>query len=288
MGVRLGAGFGARGARQEVSPERGTVEARLQKVIADAGVASRRKAEDLIRQGRVTVNGRIVHELGTKVDPGRDHVKVDGRHLGPQPPQVFVMLNKPKGYVSAMNDPVGRPTLKELLRGVRLRVFPVGRLDYDSEGLVLLTNHGEVAEILLHPRYEVSKTYRVKVKGVLNDDEIRVLEEGVQLEDGRAGPAIVKKVAKAAQNSWLEVTIHEGRKHQVRRMLEAVGHPVIKLTRVRLGPLALGDLPVGQYRYLTDREANALRALVKKANRTDGRWTGPSAASLEPRATNPS
>lgn len=236
---------------------------RLQKVIADSGLASRRKAEELIVQGRVTVNGRVVSELGTKVDPEKDHVKVDGRRLKPAPPQTFVMLNKPKNVVSTMSDPGGRSTIADLLPGVRVRVFPVGRLDFDSEGLVLLTNDGELAQRLLHPRYHVPKTYLVKVKGMLNDEELRALEKGVVLEDGRTSPAVVKKVSKATENSWLEITIYEGRKHQVKRMLDAVGHPVLKLKRTRLGPLALGDLPVGQYRYLTDREANALRALVR-------------------------
>lgn len=237
---------------------------RLQKMIADSGLTSRRKAEDLIRAGRVTVHGRVVRELGTKVDPARDHVKVDGRHLKPQPPAVFIMLNKPKGVVSSLGDPAGRPTLRDLLGGVRLRVFPVGRLDFDSEGLVLLTNLGELGEALLHPRYHVPKTYLVKVKGVLTEEEIDSLRGGVDLGDSRSAPAKVKKVAKAPQNSWLEVTIHEGKKHQVKRMLEAVGHPVLKLTRIRFGPLALGDLPVGQYRYLTDREANSLRKLLAR------------------------
>ena len=236
---------------------------RLQKVIADTGLASRRKAEMLIAEGRVTVNGQVVRELGTRVDPGRDHVKVDGRHLKPVPPETFVMLNKPEGYVSSMSDPEGRPTIADLLGGVGPRVFPVGRLDFDCEGLMLLTNHGELAQALLHPRYHVSKTYLLKVKGVLSEEEIASLERGVMLDDGPTGRAIVKKVGKAEKNSWIELTIFEGRKHQVKRMLEAVRHPVIKLTRVRFGPLALGVLRVGRYRFLTDREANALRDLVR-------------------------
>jgi 23S rRNA pseudouridine2605 synthase len=236
---------------------------RLQKAIADSGLASRRKAEQLIAEGRVTVNGRIVREMGTHVDPTRDHVKVDGRHLKPVPPETFVLLNKPEGYVSSMSDPEGRPTVADLLGGVGPRVFPVGRLDFDGEGLMLLTNHGGLAQALLHPRYHVPKTYRIKVKGVLGEQEIKTLERGVVLDDGRTSPAGVKKVGKAEKNSWLELTIFEGRKHQVKRMLEAVGHPVLKLIRVRFGPLALGSVPSGRYRFLTDREANALRALVR-------------------------
>jgi len=240
------------------------MQVRLQKVIASAGLASRRKAEVMIAQGRVTVNGRVVRELGTRVDPARDHIKVNGHHLEPGQPQVFLMLNKPKGFVSSLSDPEGRPTVKDLLPGVSVRVFPVGRLDYDSEGLMLLTNHGDLAQALMHPRYHVPKTYMIKVKGVLTDEEIRPLERGVELEEGVTSPARVTKVRKAEQNSWLEITIHEGRKHQVKRMLEAVGHPVLKLIRVRFGPLSLGDLPIGQYRFLTDRESNALRAIIRK------------------------
>jgi 23S rRNA pseudouridine2605 synthase len=255
-----------RGSGSSLAPRTPGLEpagVRLQKVIADAGVASRRKAEDLITAGRVIVNGRVVRELGTRVDPERDHVKVDGHHLKAAPPQAFIMLNKPKGVLSTLNDPEGRPTIKDLLQGVSLRVFPVGRLDYDTEGLMLLTNDGEIAQTLLHPRYHVSKTYLAKVKGVLTDEKIAELERGVRLEDGRTAPAIVKKAGKAEANSWIELTIYEGRKHQVKRMLEKVGHPVLKLERIRFGPLALGDLRVGRYRFLTDREANAIRETVR-------------------------
>jgi 23S rRNA pseudouridine2605 synthase len=240
------------------------MEVRLQKVIADSGLASRRKAEELIAQGRVTVNGQVVCELGTRVDPEKDHVKVDGRHLKPPPPQTFVMLNKPKNIVCTMSDPGGRGSIADLLPGVRVRVFPVGRLDFDSEGLMLLTNDGEIAQLLLHPRHHVPKTYLIKVKGMLAPEHIEALENGVTLDDGRTGPAIVKKVGKATENSWLEITIFEGRKHQVKRMLDAVHHPVLKLKRVKFGPLSLGDLPTGHYRYLTDREANAVRELARE------------------------
>ena len=218
----------------------------------------------MIADGRVTVNGKVVRELGVRVDLDRDHVKVDGRHLKSQEPYAYVILNKPPGYVSSLSDPEARPTISDLLLGVHLRVFPVGRLDFDSEGLMLLTNHGELAQALLHPRYHVSKVYLIKVKGVLTDEEIRQLERGVKLEDGMTSPAVVRKVRKAMENSWIDITIYEGRKHQVKRMLEAVGHPVIKLKRIKFGPLVLGDLPPGHYRYLTDHEANALRGLLKK------------------------
>ena len=240
------------------------MEVRLQKLIAGTGLASRRKAEALIAAGRVMVNGKTVTEFGTKVDPTRDHVKVDGKHLGASQPFVYLMLNKPKNVVSTLDDPGGRTTVKDYLRGVSVRVFPVGRLDFDSEGLLLLTNHGDLAQAMLHPRYHVPKTYLIKVKGVLTDDSIRSLEQGVSLEDGMTGPAQVRKVRKVEANSWLEITIREGRKHQVKRMLESVGHPVIKLLRIRMGPIALGDLQPGEFRFLTDREANALRGLVEE------------------------
>jgi 23S rRNA pseudouridine2605 synthase len=240
------------------------MEVRLQKLIAGTGLASRRKAEGLIAAGRVMVNGKTVTELGAKVDPTRDHVKVDGKHLSAVQPFVYLMLNKPKNVVSTLDDPGGRTTVKDYLRGVSVRVFPVGRLDFDSEGLMLLTNNGDLAQAMLHPRYHVPKTYLIKVKGVLTDEDIRNLERGVKLDDGTTAPAQVKKVRKVEANSWLEITIREGRKHQVKRMLESVGHPVIKLLRIRMGSLALGDLQPGEFRFLTDREANALRQLVEE------------------------
>ncbi len=240
------------------------MEIRLQKLIASTGLSSRRKAEMLIASGRVSVNGKVVTELGTKVDPERDHVKVDGKHLTSAQPFVYLMLNKPKNVMSTLDDPGGRDTVKDFLHGVSVRVFPVGRLDFDSEGLMLLTNNGELAQALLHPRYHVPKTYLIKVKGVLTDAEIVQLQRGVKLEDGMTSPAMVKKIKRAEANSWLEITIREGRKHQVKRMLEFVGHLVIKLMRVRMGPLALGKLEPGEFRFLTDREANALRELVEE------------------------
>jgi len=240
------------------------MEVRLQKLIAGTGLASRRKAEEMIAAGRVMVNGKTVTEFGTKVDPSRDHVKVDGKHLSAAQPFVYLMLNKPKNVVSTLDDPGGRTTIKDYLRGVSVRVFPVGRLDFDSEGLMLVTNNGDLAQAMLHPRYHVPKTYLIKVKGVLTDEDIRSLERGVRLEDGMTSPAQVRKVRKVEANSWLEITIREGRKHQVKRMLESVGHPVIKLLRIRMGPLSLGDLQPGEFRFLTDREANALRRLVEE------------------------
>ena len=239
-------------------------QVRLQKVIAGSGLTSRRKAETLIKEGRVTVNGKVVTVLGTCVDPTRDHVKVNGRHLKPQAPDIFLLLNKPAGYVSTMADPLKRPTIADLLGKGSIRIYPVGRLDYDTEGLLLLTNNGAIAQACLHPRYSVAKTYLAKIKGILTDQDITQLKHGLLLEDGPTAPAKARKVQKADVNSWIELTIHEGRKHQVKRMLEAIKHPVIRLKRIRFGPLTLGNLQPGHYRYLTDREANALRALLSK------------------------
>lgn len=258
------------------------MEIRLQKLIAGTGLASRRKAEELITAGRVMVNGKVVTELGTKVDPVRDHVKVDGRHLSAAQPFVYMMLNKPKHVMSTLDDPGGRTTVKDFLRGVSVRVFPVGRLDFDSEGLMLLTNNGDLAQALLHPRYHVPKTYLIKVKGVLTDEEIAQLERGVRLEDGMTSPAMLKKVRKVEANSWLEITIREGRKHQVKRMLESVGHPVIKLIRIKMGPLSLGDLQPGEFRFLTDREANLLREVVEDRVASVERGEEPSARPKRP------
>ena len=243
------------------------MEIRLQKAMADAGVASRRSAEEMIREGRVTVNGRVIREMGVKIDPDRDHVKVDGRHLKPPAPKAYVMLHKPKDVLTTLEgqEEDDRGTVREFLRGVKQRVFPVGRLDYDTEGLLLLTNDGELAQKLLHPRYHVPKTYLTKVKGVLTDEEVRQLERGIRLEDGMTAPARVKKIRKAEENSWIELTIYEGRTHQVKRMLEAVGHPVLKLKRERFGPLTLGTLPTGEYRFLTDVEIHKLKAAARTA-----------------------
>ncbi len=237
---------------------------RLQKIIAASGIASRRAAETMIRDGHVTVNGKVVRVLGTCIDPSKDHVKIDGRHVQPAEPEVFVFLHKPSGYVTTMDDPQGRPTVADLVPKVKVRVFPVGRLDYDTEGLLLLTNNGKVAQACVHPRYHVPKTYLVKVSGVCTDEEIRNLEDGVALDDGMTAPATVRKSGKAKVNSWLELTIYEGRKHQIKRMLEALGHHVVRIKRVRFGPVELGDLPIGASRFATDAEANALRAVVHR------------------------
>ena len=241
------------------------MQERIQKIIARAGVTSRRKAEELILQGRVTVNGQVVNELGSKADAVRDHIKVDGKLIRPKQPQVYLMLNKPRGYVTTLSDPEGRPMVLNLLKGVKHRVFPVGRLDYDTEGLLLLTNDGDLAHALMHPSYEVPKTYLAKVKGVLTDEEIKKLEKGVPLPDGKTAPCRIKKIRKTHENSWLEVTLHEGKKRQVRRMLESAGHSVLKLKRIRYAFLELAGLLPGQYRYLIPPEVKRLKSLTRSS-----------------------
>ena len=237
---------------------------RLQKVIAASGLSSRRVAEDVIREGQVAVNGKIVRTLGTCINPAIDHVKVNGRHLDAAEPEAFVLLNKPPGFVTTMKDPFGRKTIADLLERINVRVFPVGRLDYDAEGLLLLTNNGEVAQACLHPRYHVPKTYLIKVSGVFNDDQIKILRQGIELDDGITSPADVRKSGKAKSNSWLEITIHEGKKHQIKRMVEACGHRVMRIKRIGFGPLQLRNLPLGSCRYATDAEANALRGILRR------------------------
>jgi 23S rRNA pseudouridine2605 synthase len=236
---------------------------RLQKIIAAAGVASRRKAEELIAGGLVQVNGQTITELGSKADPETDHVRVNGKLLHGSQRTVYLLLNKPKGYVTTMSDPEKRPTVMDLIRGVKGRVYPVGRLDYASEGLLLLTNDGELAHRLMKAASHVAKTYVVKVAGTPKDDAIAKLRAGVSIatDDGKrvqTGPAGVR-IVKQGANPWYEITLVEGRNRQIRRMFEAVGHHVEKIKRVRYGPLKL-DVPPGKFRSLTLKEVELLKS----------------------------
>ena len=235
------------------------MQERLQKIISAAGAASRRKAEELIVEGSVTVNGRIVRELGTKADPEKDAIKVSGKLIHLPQSKTYIVLNKPRGFITSMKDPEGRPVVTELLKGVKARVVPVGRLDYDTEGLLIMTNDGDLAHSLMHPSHVISKIYLAKVKGIIEDKAIERLEKGVKLREGVTAPARVKKLKKSVANSWVEITVHEGRYRQVRRMLEEVGYPVIKLIRVTYGSLALGNVPLGKYRHLTSDEVKLLK-----------------------------
>ena len=233
---------------------------RLQKVLAHAGIASRRAAETLISHGRVSVNGAVVSRLGTSVDPERDTIRVDGAKIRPAAvDRVYLLLNKPRGYVTTLRDPEGRPTVLDLVRDVRARVYPIGRLDFNSEGLLLLTNDGTLAHALMHPRHGVEKTYLAKVRGVPLPEAGHRLGRGVRLDGKKTLPAKVSVVRTVANASWVEVTVREGRKHQVRRMLEAIGHPVSRLRRIRYGGLDLGRLPAGSWRPLKPPEVERLR-----------------------------
>ncbi|MBX6378762.1 MAG: rRNA pseudouridine synthase, partial [Clostridia bacterium] len=234
---------------------------RLQRFLARCGAASRRRAEELIVAGRVSVNGRVVRELGTKVDPQRDDVRLDGRRLRPEPP-VYLLLHKPRGVLTTLRDPQGRPTVAELVRDVGARVFPVGRLDWDSSGLLLMTNDGELAARLMHPRYGVTKVYRVTVTGLVADADLERLRRGVRLQEGTVRPVAVRVLGRRGGETLLEVTLREGRYREVRRLLAALGYEVRELVRVQEGPIRLGELTPGSVRPLTDGEIRRLRAAV--------------------------
>jgi 23S rRNA pseudouridine2605 synthase len=235
---------------------------RLQKVMAAAGVGSRRACEELIGQGRVSVDGEPVVEQGRRVDPETQVVRVDGMRITTSSTAVHLALNKPRGMVTAMSDPEGRPTVGDLVEGRKERLFHVGRLDAETEGLLLLTNDGELAHRLTHPSYEVPKTYLAEVLGPVARDVGRQLKDGVELEDGMARADSFRLVDSHANRVLLEIVLHEGRKHIVRRMLAAVGHPVQQLVRTQVGPVHLGDQRAGKLRALTPQEVAALYALV--------------------------
>ena len=236
-------------------------EERLQKILARAGVASRRKSEDLIVEGRVTVNGKAVTELGSKADLARDHIKVDGRLLHAPKRHAYYALNKPKGCVTTVSDPEGRETVMHLMRGVKERVYPVGRLDYHSEGLLLMTNDGELAHRITAPAYHLIKTYVVKVTGALSEEQEEAFRAGIPLHGRKTAPAEIKRIKHGA-NPWYEVKIAEGRQNQIRVMFKHFGKLVEKLRRVKIAFLEL-DVPPGRYRALTGKEVERLRKLVK-------------------------
>ena len=230
---------------------------RLQKYIADSGVASRRKAEELILQGSVKVNGNVVMEMGIKVGDS-DSVEVHGKVIKPESKKVYILLNKPSGYVTTVKDQFRRPTVLDLLKGVNERVFPVGRLDYETTGLLILTNDGDFTHKMTHPKHEIEKKYLVTVVGTPTKEEISSFESGLEIEDYVTSPAKLKILNSKERNCTIEVTIHEGRNRQVRKMCDAIGHPVLSLKRISLGKVTLGDLQEGNWRELTHIEVKSL------------------------------
>jgi pseudouridine synthase len=234
---------------------------RIQKILAKAGIASRREAERMMVEGRVSVNGKVVQTLGFKADPSKDHIKVDGKRLAPFEPKVILLLNKPRGYLSTVKDPKGRPTVLDLLKNLKWRIYPIGRLDFDAEGLLLLTNDGDLAHLLSHPRFSIPKTYWAKVTGVPEEKKLTRLKKGVMLEDGRAKAVSCAVIRQKEKNSWVRIVVTEGRNHLVKRMFSAIGHTVLKLKRVEYGPIQLGDLAFGQFRYLTREEMEKVKQI---------------------------
>ncbi len=212
----------------------------------------------------MTVNGKVIRELGTKAVPDKDHIKVDGKLLRFKEQKTYILLYKPVKYVTTLSDPQGRPTVVALLRGVKGRVYPVGRLDYDTEGLLLLTNDGDFANMIMHPHFEIQKTYEAKVEGELTDKEIEKLQSGVKLKGKMTAPAKIKKLRRTDKNSWLEITIHEGRKRQVRIMFDRIGHSVLKLKRTKIAFLDIKGLNTGEYRFLTKAEVDRLKRLAEE------------------------
>lgn len=234
---------------------------RLQKFLAQAGISSRRGAEEMIRQGRVKVNGKPA-EIGSQVDPSKDEVRLDGKSIFLRAQKVYLAFNKPGGCITTMRDPQGRKTVFDFLPALSQRIFPVGRLDYDAEGLLLLTNDGELSNRLLHPRYGISKVYEVKVKGRPSLKALEKLRSGVELEDGVTAPALVDLIRELPGSTWLRITLHQGWNRQLKRMGEAVGHPVLKIKRIAYGPVRLGALRPGEFR---DLRADEMRRIFDQA-----------------------
>ena len=237
---------------------------RLQKIIARAGLASRREAERWIVEGRITVNGTVVNKLGSQADPFRDSIKIDGKRIKSAAAPLYYALHKPPGVITTLNDPQHRPDITPYIArlGEKRRVFPVGRLDYNTTGLLLLTNDGDIAMRLAHPRYGVVKVYRVKLSACPTEAELNELRKGIRLEDGMTAPARVRVIEKLRKNAWVEIEVHEGKKREVRRMFEALNYFVEKLIRIKVGPIALGTLPVGELRPLYQSEVMALKVAV--------------------------
>jgi 23S rRNA pseudouridine2605 synthase len=245
------------------APKRSTGPQRLNKLISTAGVASRRTADQWIREGRVSVDGIPVTDPGIRVERQKQKVAVDGKALPSVPSAVYIMVNKPFGYLSTLKDPAGRPIVTDLVKDIPVRVYPVGRLDFDTLGLLLMTNDGPLAHRLTHPSYQIPRTYKATVSGFLTDEAMFALRNGIDLEDGPSGPSRAVVVSRNSRQSTVRITIRQGRSRQIRRMLEAVGYLVIHLIRTGFGPLNLGDLKLGQYRKLDDLEVESLYQMVE-------------------------
>lgn len=238
------------------------MEERLQKFLAEAGVASRRKAEELITAGKIKVNGKVVTALGTKIDPQKDVVLyLDKEISNKEVEMVYIMLHKPEGYVTTAKEQFGRPGVMDLVSRIETRIFPVGRLDYDTSGLLLLTNDGDLTYKLTHPKHDVDKTYIAKLYGTPDDMALQKFRRGVEIDGRKTKPAKMQILEKAERQSTVEIIIHEGRNRQVRKMCEAIKHPVAQLKRVGTGELMLGDLAKGKYRFLTEKEIKYLKSL---------------------------
>ncbi|KKY01403.1 pseudouridine synthase [Paraclostridium benzoelyticum] len=236
---------------------------RINKYIASCGIASRRKAEELIIENRVKVNGKVINELSFQINETEDKVEVDGKLIGLEEELVYIMLNKPEGYVTTVKDQFDRKSVIDLVKGVGARVYPIGRLDYETSGLLLLTNDGDLTYKLTHPKHEVDKIYVATVKGIPNEAEINNFEKGLYIEDYKTAPAKIKIVKKNIEKNYAvcEIKIHEGRNRQVRKMCRAINHPVMNLRRKAMGKIVLKDVEIGQYRYLTNDEINYLKKL---------------------------
>lgn len=235
---------------------------RLQKYMARCGIASRRGCEEIIAQGRVSVNGEMIQEMGRRINPQFDDIRVDGKIISPESKSIYIILNKPAEYITSVSDPQGRPTVLDLVEDISERIYPVGRLDYDSEGLLMLTNDGELAYRLTHPKYEIKKQYNVIARGDPDIRAIKMLEGGVDIDGYLTKPANIVKLGMKGNSSIFQVTIHEGRNRQVRRMFETIGHPVIYLKREKFGNISLGSLELGRWRYLSTGEIEDLMDLV--------------------------
>lgn len=240
---------------------------RINSILSEAGLASRRKADEMIRAGRVMLNGKTVRELGTKAEWGKDSIKLDGKEIPGPAEKTYLMLNKPFGYVCTLRDPQGRPIVTDLLRDIPQRVYPVGRLDFDSMGLLLLTNDGDFSFQLTHPKYNIPRTYKVTVQGIVSEKDINALKNGIELEDGFINASSAALIGRQGDKSLVRLTIAQGKNRIVRRMMDALGYTVVHLVRIGFGSLELGNLKVGRYRNLEPEEVNELREMISRPRR---------------------